>query len=82
MNTQKESTGSCCSVFREGMRVQRLSQHRIKGEVDYVREDGKVVVTWDVCGRWSISPDDLRIIVERPRSPMLAGSERDQQQRL
>ena len=31
-------------------------------EVDYVREDGKVMVTWDICGRWLISPDDLRIL--------------------
>jgi len=49
-------------TLREGMRVQRLSQHRIKGDVDYVREDGKVMVTWDVCGRWPIAADDLRVL--------------------
>ena len=48
--------------FCEGMRVQRISSHRIKGEVDYVRADGKVLVTWDVCGRWPIDAKDLRII--------------------
>jgi hypothetical protein len=67
MNTPKDSTGGCCpppprSAFLEGMRVQRISSHRIKGEVDRVREDGTVLVTWDVCGRWPISADDLRIL--------------------
>lgn len=64
MNTPTK--GGCppppCSAFHEGMRVQRLSQHRIKGEVDYMQDDGKVMVTWDVCGRWPIDASDLRVL--------------------
>jgi hypothetical protein len=49
-------------TFREWMRVQRLSQHRIKGEVDCIRKDGMVMVVWDTCGRWPITANDLRIL--------------------
>ena len=49
-------------TFHEGMRVQRLSQHRIKGEVDCIRKDGMVMVIWDTCGRWPIEANDLRVL--------------------
>lgn len=50
--------------FTEGMRVQRISSHRIKGNVDFVGQNGMVMVTWDTCGRFFISPNDLKIIKE------------------
>lgn len=50
--------------FTEGMRVQRISSHRIKGNVDFVALNGMVMVTWDTCGRFFISPNDLKIIKE------------------
>ena len=48
--------------FKEGDRVQRISSPHIKGEVDYERPDGFILVTWDEYGRWPIDPNDLRLI--------------------
>lgn len=50
-----------------GDRVQRLSKPRIKGEVDRICEGGKVLVVWDVFGRFWVDANDIRVIAQHDR---------------